>query len=47
LGGPGNTHLQSAEDARVLHALVGVQLTEASAEDVKMPKDLWSREQKG
>lgn len=37
------TYLKSAEDARVLHALVCGQLPEASAEDVKVPKYLKSR----
>lgn len=33
-------YLQSAEDARVFHALVRGQLSKASAEDVEVPQDL-------
>lgn len=36
-------YLQSAEDARVLHALVCGQLAKASAKDVEMPQDLSGR----
>lgn len=36
----GMFYLQSTEDARVLHALMSGQLSKASAEDVKMPKNL-------
>lgn len=34
------SHLQSAEDARVLHALMSSQLAEATTEDVEVPEDL-------
>lgn len=33
-------YLQSAEDTRVLHALVRGELPETSAEDIQMPENL-------
>jgi len=35
-----DSHLQSAENARVLHALMSRQLTETTPEDIEVPQNL-------
>ncbi len=35
-----DSHLQSAEDARVFHTLMSCQLTETTAEDIEVPQNL-------
>lgn len=38
-----DSHLQGAENARVLHTLVSRQLTETTSEDIEVPQNLRDR----